>query len=204
MNRIRPHLTYANVVATLALFIALGGSSYAVSKISGSQIKDRTIAGKKLKRNTLGGTRIKESRLGTVRRARTAARLAGFPGGTRDSYTALDLQVICPPGTLPAANTCPEPATRAALSAGGAIDMCRDTGKEFGPGRRLPDFNELRALVGDGRFQLAPEGELTNNIYPTGPNQRDVLIMAPNGTTSTAPDSADGARPFRCVADPIN
>ena len=35
---IRGRVTYANVVATLALFVALGGTSYAVTTISGSQI----------------------------------------------------------------------------------------------------------------------------------------------------------------------
>ncbi len=56
LARIRARLNYANVVATLALFVALGtGSSYAVSEISGSQIRNNSIAGKKLKRNTIGG-----------------------------------------------------------------------------------------------------------------------------------------------------
>ena len=32
-RRIRDRLTYANVTATLALFIALGGSSYAALKL---------------------------------------------------------------------------------------------------------------------------------------------------------------------------
>jgi hypothetical protein len=203
MSWIRQHLTYANVVATLALFIALGGSSYAVSKISGSQIKNRTIAGKKLKRDTLGGTRIKESRLGTVPRARGAERLRGPVGGAKDSYSSADLLVICPDGTLPAADTCLEPAARAPEPFAVAVNVCREAGKEFGPGRRLPTFNELLALVGDGRFSLAPE-ELTNNVYPAGPDQLNVLVMAPNGATSTVPDTAEGARPFRCVANPIN
>jgi uncharacterized protein YjbI with pentapeptide repeats len=39
-----PHLTYANVVATIALFIALGGSSYAVIDSSGGPTA-RTAAG---------------------------------------------------------------------------------------------------------------------------------------------------------------
>src|SRR5918992_1488965 len=78
-TRLRARLTYANVVATLALFIALGGSSYAVSQISGSQIRNASIAGKKLKRNTIGGKRIKESRLGTVPSARNARRIGGLP-----------------------------------------------------------------------------------------------------------------------------
>lgn len=204
MSWIRQHLTYANVVATLALFIALGGSSYAVTKISGSQIKNRTIAGKKLKRDTLGGTRINESRLRAVPRARSADRLRGPVGGAKDTYGAADLLVICPPGTLPAANTCPEPTARAAQPFGTAIIECRNAGTEFGPGRRLPTFNELKALVADGRFQLAAE-ELTSSVYPTGnPNILSVLAMSTNGNTVTVPDTAEGARPFRCAADPIN
>jgi hypothetical protein len=58
--------------------------------------------------------------------------------------------------------------------------------------------------VGDERFGLAAAGELTRNVYPTGPDRLDVLVMAPNGATSTVPNTAEGARPFRCVADPIN
>jgi hypothetical protein len=33
MNRVRKHLTFANIVASLALFIALGGASYAAVKL---------------------------------------------------------------------------------------------------------------------------------------------------------------------------
>src|SRR3954466_6085811 len=49
MSRLRDRLTYANVTATLALFIALGGSSYAAVK---------------LPRNSVGPTQI---RAGAVR-----------------------------------------------------------------------------------------------------------------------------------------
>jgi hypothetical protein len=35
LSNLRARLTYANVVATLALFIALGGSSYAAITITG-------------------------------------------------------------------------------------------------------------------------------------------------------------------------
>jgi len=37
-------LTYANVVATLALFVALGGSSYAAIRITGANVKDGTLS----------------------------------------------------------------------------------------------------------------------------------------------------------------
>ena len=41
----RSHLTYANVMATVAVFLALGGTSYAVSKgaIGTREIRDNTI-----------------------------------------------------------------------------------------------------------------------------------------------------------------
>ena len=64
MRRIRLRLTYANVVASLALFLALGGSAYAVSKISGSTLVNRSVAGKKIKADTLTGREIRESTLG--------------------------------------------------------------------------------------------------------------------------------------------
>lgn len=53
MSKIGRHLR-SNVVAYIALFVALGGTSaYAIDRISGSQIKNRSIAGKKLKRNAV-------------------------------------------------------------------------------------------------------------------------------------------------------
>ena len=68
----RPRLTYANVVATLALFAALGGSAYAVSKITSRQVKNRSLKGIDLKRNTLTGKEIRESKLGRVPRSKSA------------------------------------------------------------------------------------------------------------------------------------
>ncbi len=54
----RPKLTYANVVATLALFIALGGASYAAFKlpknsVGTKQIKKGAVTGPKVKRHSL-------------------------------------------------------------------------------------------------------------------------------------------------------
>jgi hypothetical protein len=40
MRTLRARLTYANVIAPLALFIALGGTSWAAVKITGKNVKD--------------------------------------------------------------------------------------------------------------------------------------------------------------------
>jgi hypothetical protein len=53
MRRIRPRLNHATVVAYLALFVALGGSSYAAVKINGKSIKDGSIPGAKLEQRTI-------------------------------------------------------------------------------------------------------------------------------------------------------
>jgi hypothetical protein len=80
---LRQHLSYANVMATIAVFVALGGSSYAVGQIRGSQIKNRSISGEKLKRNAVGATAVKESSLATVPTANraSAADTAGHAAG---------------------------------------------------------------------------------------------------------------------------
>jgi hypothetical protein len=61
------------VVATLALFVALGGSSYAALKLTGRDIKDRSISRLDIRKNGLTGTEIKEKTLKQVPKARLAA-----------------------------------------------------------------------------------------------------------------------------------
>lgn len=46
-------ISYANVVATLALFIALGGSSYAAIVITGKNVKDNSLTTKDIKNRSL-------------------------------------------------------------------------------------------------------------------------------------------------------
>ncbi len=104
LRRLRPHLTYANVMATIAVFIALGGSSYAALTITGKDVKNSSLTWRDLKRNTLTGSRIKESRLGRVPRAANADRLNGL--------AAVQLLVRCPSGMLPVAGTCVEASPR--------------------------------------------------------------------------------------------
>ena len=55
----RQHLSYANVIATVAVFIALGGSSYAAIKVTGKDVKDGSLTGADVKNRTLGGADIR-------------------------------------------------------------------------------------------------------------------------------------------------
>jgi hypothetical protein len=87
MKRLRPRLTYANVMATIAVFVALGGASYAALKlpknsvgakqlkknaVTTAKIKKQAVTGAKVKKGTLTGTQINASTLGVVPTAQTA------------------------------------------------------------------------------------------------------------------------------------
>ncbi len=64
MTRIRKAITFSNVIAVIALFLALGGSVYAASnKIRGSQIKPKSIPGNRLRPR---GVTAKQIKPGTI------------------------------------------------------------------------------------------------------------------------------------------
>lgn len=60
MKRMQKALSFSNIVAVLALFLALGGSVYAASnKINGRKIKPRSIPANRIKARSLTGAQIK-------------------------------------------------------------------------------------------------------------------------------------------------
>ena len=196
---LRKRLTYANVMATLAVFIALGGTSYAALTVTGRNVKNSSLTFRDLQRDTLGGSRIKEARLGTVRRARNADRLNGV--------SAERLLVRCPEATVPVSDVCVENTARTPLPYGAAAVACEGTDRDAGPGRRLPGHDELMTAIGDAGIALAPGGELTRNVYPSvsDPGRVDALfVITDTGGAAITPDTAAGAKAFRCVADPRN
>ena len=197
LHRLRKRLTYANVMSTLAVFIALGGSSYAAYSINGSTIKNRSIPGKKLRHNALTGVQIKESRLRRVPHAKTADTLHGI--------SAADLKIKCPADTFPTADVCIERTPRPAAPYGSAVLTCLAVGTPAGPGRRLPTHGELRAAL--TAVQLASGGELTSGVYPSSskPGELDVLYVTDQvGSVALTPDTAAGSKAYRCVTDPVN
>jgi hypothetical protein len=105
----RRHFSFANLTALLALFVALGGSSYAALSVGskqiannsvrskdlrnndvrgrdirkgtvrGTDVRDGDLQGKDVRDNTLTGADVKESSLATVPSAQDAQTLAGKP-----------------------------------------------------------------------------------------------------------------------------
>jgi hypothetical protein len=95
MKNLHSKLTYANVVATLALFIAIGGASaFAASQlgkntvgpkqlkknsVTTAKVKKEAITAAKVKKGTLTGKQINLAKLGTVPSATHAASADSIP-----------------------------------------------------------------------------------------------------------------------------
>ena len=86
LRGVRSHLTYANVMATVALFLALGGVGYAAVKlpknsVGSGQIKNSSITGADVKNSSLTGSDVKDRSLSAKDVGRSSAR--GGAGGNR-------------------------------------------------------------------------------------------------------------------------
>jgi hypothetical protein len=86
----------AVLIAVLALFVALGGPSYAAKQITGKQIKNNSVTGKDIKNNSLTGKDIKDGSLSAkdlaptllTARAIPMKRVAATNGSTASSAQA--------------------------------------------------------------------------------------------------------------------
>lgn len=187
------------------LFIALGGTSYAVAinsigtrevknnSLRSTDVRNGALTSKDVKRGSLGGAAVKESTLGTVARAKAADRV-----GRKSSS---QLTVRCPSGTRPNMGACIELIARPEQAYGTAKVACETVN------RRLPMHQELEAYGDDSPTALAPRGELTSSVYPGNPVSEPLqvlIITSSAGSVDVVPDTFAGSRQFRCVATPSN
>ena len=106
MSPSRLQIAYANVMATVAVFIALGGTGYAVMKlpnasvgakqlkksaVTTAKIKKEAVTATKIKKGTLTGAQIDVSTLSTVPSAAVADRAtSSVQAGSADNADTLD------------------------------------------------------------------------------------------------------------------
>ena len=220
-SRLRRHLSYANVMASIAVFLAFGGVGYAATNINGNQLvkasvgagksKNGTITSTQVKANSLTGGSIDESSLGTVPAAKTAttATTAGSAttastaqsatsagnANTVGGLTASQLQVTCPANTELFGGMCWDVNTR---DADGWIDASDDCGNAGG---RLPSLSELIAYASQEGTQLANQN-WTGDVIDVSGGKEEVL------TSDEFLTSASGSSPtnldYRCLFYRVN
>jgi len=80
VQQIRKHLSYANVMSSIAVFLVLGGASaYAAKKIGSHELRGGAVTTAKIKRNAITRSKVKASAISTAKiapAAVTGAKLA--------------------------------------------------------------------------------------------------------------------------------
>lgn len=215
LKRVRSRLTYANVTATLAIFIALGGGAYAVS-LDRNQVKSKHLAMNTAKAKDIatGGVRsaeVADGAIGTseigdgsIAAEKIAAGAVGSEavadgsigaaeiedGQVGVAETATELGFRCPGGTRYHEGACIETSPRTADDWNSANGDC------INENRRLPSFAELQT------FRNAPGITLTEEW--TGGFWTDggafALTVTANGGLTARTAATDMS--YRCAATP--
>jgi len=210
MKSLLRHITYANVMSTLAVFLLLGGTAFAAGMISGSRLKNNSVSGKKLKAgsvsnsklrtnsvtnakiraasvngsrlssNTLTDREINMSKLGKIKSASTADN-----AGKVDSKDASQLVVKCPSGTVDLGSACAETGARGATDAFTAAQTCTSAGGY------LPTAADL---VGADRAN-----KIVNTTQEWTSNWSGETVTVVTGTLVDGTADADGSsHAYRC------
>jgi hypothetical protein len=169
MNKIGIRLSYSNVVATLALFLALSGSAvWAAGGLSGKHIKPNSLPGNRLKKNSLRNAKLKRK---TLRRNR-------FAPGTLSGLTVADARARNLPGATTGMPPGPTPVT---LSGG----------TQFKPVAGRPDLLELELRA----TPVDPDGTGPGKCFPqvfvyvNGVKVRELSAL--QDLSGTSPDGSD-------------
>lgn len=199
MKRRRTPITYSNVVATLALFIALGGTGYALTlprdSVGSRQIREGAVRSSEIARgairstdvrnDALDGRDIDETRLFGITRAGTAARADVASDAERlEGLLPGNFRQRCP-ATAPTLHggACVERSFRAPAPFVSASVTCGNLGG------RLGLLTELTASA----VTHPAEGEWTT--HPGG--RESVVVLTLGEETPSAP--VEEPHPYRCV-----
>jgi hypothetical protein len=188
---VRKHLTPSMIVSLIALLVALSGSAYAATKLTGADIKDSSLTAADVKNSSLTGTDVKDSSLTAADitdSSLTAADIkdSSLTGtdiedgtvGSKDLDAALtktlaDLQTsrpVEPLGTVVASGLAPRTGT-ATIPAG-------QTGK-------ADAVCESSLGVVSGGFRTTGDGRVTSSEY-TAPNTWSVSYDNTGGASDAA------------------
>jgi hypothetical protein len=135
MQKIRARLTFANLVACLALFVALGGASYAAVKlpkdtVGAKQLKNGAVTSAKLKAKAVTGAKLGAGAVGTAALADGAVTGAKVNAGTL--------------GTVPSASRADSAGTAATASNAAALQGRPASSFVQGEGQILGNVVQLK------------------------------------------------------------
>jgi hypothetical protein len=187
--KFRFHLTYANVMATIALFVALSGGAYAVglkkNSVKTKSIKNGAVTNPKLAHRAVTGSKVA---LGSL----TGANI------DQSTLTVPSAKLQCPSGTSLALGLCVENSDRAVATWFAAQANCAAAG------RRLPEAGLVFQLENRAGFGfIGPEMSAGIGFDGTA-----FYYLRGNVITNTPAlerrATATDTDPYRCVIEPSN
>ncbi|MFT3863013.1 MAG: hypothetical protein QM729_01990 [Solirubrobacterales bacterium] len=211
MERSRRRLpSPALLIACLALFVALGGTVLAATKLDGRTIKvkslpgnrlePRSLPGNRLKAGTITGDRIDIDTLGQVPSADHAdsadqarhSQTAVAADHAGDATTVNGHAVGCREGKRQFAGACWDVTANAiAMTPDEATETCVAEGGELPPALALLTFARQPGI------DLATAGEWTNEVTSPGTGVYGAIELSPNEVFTARP--SEEVRQFRCV-----
>jgi hypothetical protein len=136
------HLSYTNVTATIALFVALGGTSYAAATLSGADVRNGSVTGADLKSESVKGRDVDNGTL-----TGSDIRSGSLTASDVESLTAADLKA----GQLAAGPPGPPGTTQVLTRRVAGVALAQGDNKEV-VASCLPG----EVAVGGGGFHDAP------------------------------------------------
>lgn len=207
-------LTYANVMATIAVFVALGGASYAATQlphnsvgtnqlkngaVSTAKLKGTSVTTNKIAKEAVTGAKIKLSTVGAVpiaKLAENASAVNGLSSSGLINQAVVGAKLHCPAGTTLSTGVCFSD-VHAPAGWYPAIDTCA---KEE---MTLPTPAQLHVF---GRAHIPSTGETV--FEWTGNALSTTTVLAISATISgegAAERNVFGdSIPYHCVGFPTN
>jgi hypothetical protein len=222
-RRLRP--SPALVIACLALFVALGGTVLAATKIDGHKIRVKSLPGNRLEVGTLAGNRLRPGTIpgnriapgslkgeqidvGTLAQVPNAAHADSADNARRaatataadhatDATTVNGRSVGCPAGSREFGGACWDlEASLVPLNAIEADGACAALGGE------LPMPLALLAFAKQPGVRLAVGGEWTNQVAVVGETLFSAMIVT--GPEALADRQPTELHQFRCVSSLVD
>ena len=179
-------LTFANVVAMLALTVSLSGGVYAAAKISGEDIKNRSITGADIKANAIRSKHVKNGSLKDADLQESAASTAGPAAGTSEELVT-SLRVAATSGASPDAARAAAP--EHLLFTAGPLSVYA---KCYSSSTTTYAFAYIRSATNGAVFASGPEFDKKEGDAATGFLNTDTPESEREIQTATAgADSAD-------------
>ena len=179
--KLRLRLTYANVMATIAVFVALGGSSYAAIKVTGKDIKNSSLGTGDVKNGSLLAGDFKSGQIPAGPQGPTGQRGLPGPQGAKGDP--------CVPSDV---------ACRGPRGAAGATNVVRRTGTTFtvgtngGSGQALCQPGE--SATGGGAASNSTSAHIVSSTPSARPDSHFlttdawfVYVATSTGTTTVTP-----------------